>query len=191
MRSKKRNEWASRVEALSAEMVHANNAVGQCVLAMMSGDPEGADASYQDANRRVDRCRAGYLNFHGTYNPGNVKSRDLVSFLALDAGLRRMLGGITVQLSATTVASGSTDDEELEFVGEVALEGRKVTEENYAFMQNAAKANTGMMVQVNEVSQTLEAHHEQLMAMMEKLEDVDRARRGQHTRQSGEVTSED
>jgi hypothetical protein len=124
----------------------------------------------------VEECRARWLTFHSTYNPGNVKSKDMISFIALDSGLRRTLGGITVELSACSVASGLTDSEELEFVGAVALEGRKVSDENLAFMQTAGRASAGMLVEVNKVAQRLEAHHEELQAMLEKVEDIGRAR---------------
>jgi hypothetical protein len=178
MRSKKRSEeWASRAEALAREMADASNAAGEyAVAAMVDHDDERAEVAYRDADLRVKLCRTGYQKFHHTYNPGNVKSRSLISFLTLDAGLRRMLGGITVQLSANTVASGSTDGEELEFLATVAFEGRNVAKENLDFMDHFVGATPDMMNQVNEVSQTLEAHHDQLLAMLERVEEIAQAR---------------
>jgi len=182
MRSKRSKEWAAQAEALAVEMAHASDALTRYAVEMNLG---GDELAYHDAKIRVDACRAGYLAFHGTYNPGNVRSGKLFSFLTLDAGLRRMLGGITAQLSANAVASGSTDDEQLEFLGTVHLEGRKVAKENLEFMDQFVGVAEGKVVEVTKVSQRLEAHHDQLLAMLEKVEDVSTAR------QSGEATSRD
>jgi hypothetical protein len=147
-------------------------------VGIVSGDEEAAKASYHDARSRVNQLRASYLNFHSRFNPGNVKSKDLTSLLSFDAGFRRILGGISAQLSACEVMRGSGDEsEDLEFLGAVALEGSRIVDENADFVQSIDNPRTGNVIEIAERSQRLEADHEELLAMLKRVEEIAQVRK--------------
>jgi hypothetical protein len=180
-------EWRSQAGSLWELAGPSAVSVRLYGIAIVSDDEEAAEASYHDARSRVNQLRSRYLSFHSRFNPGNVKSKDLSSFLAFDAGFRRILGGITAQLSACEVMRGSSEDdsEEKDFLAAVVLVGSRIVDENVDFVQSIDNPRTGNVVAVAAMSQRLEADHEELLAMLVRVEEMAQARK------SGEATLQD
>ena len=150
MKRGKKDDWQVGAEAtfqLLTEAMESSIRLAGMLLAE-NVDVDAAESTHAEAKDKLVAARSSFMRWHDRYHPAKVKRRYFVSVSGVDAGMRRMLGGVQVTLSVARPLHVAKDQEEFDFLMMAAANARTVFDDNASFVQACGSATPAQLVEV-------------------------------------------